>query len=84
MDKATKIRLFRDKHERALWQIIAQACCISNCNYSGETETQEIEMAIFVEKILKLIDNSKEPRRRTPANVATAAENVTVMVSKKA
>lgn len=82
MAESAKVRRFRERNERELLILIAMAIYTNQCQSCGDSEGYDVEMGNFADRILKLIE--KESRRRTPASVATAAENVTVMVSKKA
>jgi len=81
VDRPTKIRRFREKNERELWILTTMGAYITQCVNNGEPEGPGVEMDNFAERVIKLIET--EARRKKPTPVE-AAENVTVMVSKKA
>jgi len=82
MAESAKTKRFREKNERELWTLIAMAGYVTQCHNSGDGEGQDIEMSNFADRVIKLIES--ESRRKKSVVTTPTAENVTIMVSKKA
>jgi len=80
MAESVKVKKFRERNERELQILITMAVYINQCQNCGDSESYDTEMGNFADRVLKLVE--KESRRRVPATVATASENVTPLVKK--
>ena len=61
--RAFKIRRFREKHERQLTIIAAQAVCIAGCMNDGNAALLDTEIDYFAGQIFDLVEQERKVRK---------------------